>query len=55
MMRKFFVLLFLLFSTISLIFTTGCTGEEIPEESATETTVSQTNQSTAMSKSFDYS
>ena len=55
MMRKFFVLLFLLFSTISLIFTTGCTGEEIQEESTTETTVSQTNQSTAMSKSFDYS
>ena len=54
-MRKLFVALILLFSTIFLIFTTGCTGDVIIEESATEKTVTQTTQSTTLSEKFDYS
>ena len=55
MARNLFAVLLLVFSTILLISTTGCSSEEIVDKSATEKTITQTSQNTTLSENFDYS
>lgn len=55
MARKLFAVLLLVFSTILLISTTGCSSEEIVDKSATEKNITQTSQNTTLSENFDYS
>lgn len=55
MARNLFAVLLLVFSTILLISTTGCSSEEIVDKSATEKNVAQTSQNTTLSENFDYS
>lgn len=55
MARNLFAVLLLVFSTILLISTTGCSSEEIVDKSATEKIVTQTSQNTTLSENFDYS
>ena len=55
MARNLFAVLLLVFSTILLISTTGCSSEEIVDKSATEKNVTQTSQNTTLSENFDYS
>lgn len=55
MARNIFAVLLLVFSTILLISTTGCSSEEIVDKSATEKNITQTSQNTTLSENFDYS
>ena len=55
MARNLFAVLLLVFSTILLISTTGCSSEEIVDKSATEKNITQTSQNTTLSENFDYS
>lgn len=55
MARNLFAVLLLVFSTILLISTTGCSSEEIVDKSATEKNVTQTFQNTTLSENCDYS
>ncbi|MCI6652546.1 MAG: hypothetical protein MSH11_03880 [Ruminococcus sp.] len=55
MARNLFAVLLLVFSTIFLISTTGCSSEEIVDKSATEKNVAQTSPNTTLSENFDYS
>lgn len=55
MARNLFAVLLLVFSTILLISTTGCSSEKIVDKSATEKIVTQTSQNTTLSENFDYS
>ena len=55
MARNLFAVLLLVFSTILLISTTGCSSEKIVDKSVTEKNVTQTSQNTTLSENFDYS
>ena len=55
MARNLFAVLLLVFSTILLFSTTGCSSEEIVDKSATEKNVAQTSPNTTLSENCDYS
>lgn len=55
MARNLYAVLLLVFSTILLNSTTGCSSEEIVDKSATEKNITQTSQNTTLSENFDYS